>query len=166
MNWEAIGAIGEILGAIAVLLTLIYLVAQIKQNTASVATATYESMMSGITDINLVVAGNSELASILARGSVDPDSLDLEEAYRFAFLMRCWANQGLKQLRLFELGALGSRDWENLARELAQGFSGPGGKRFREGNHFFEDLYAEMDKYESGAKISDFALGGRSEDDA
>ncbi len=103
-NWEAIGAIGEILGAIAVLLTLIYLVAQIKQNTASVVTATYESMMSGITDINLVVVGNSELASLPVRGGRDPDSLDYEEALRYAFLLRCWMNQGLKQLRLFELG--------------------------------------------------------------
>ncbi len=63
MNWDAIGAIGEILGAIAVLGTLIYLAAQIRQNTASVTTATYESMMAGITDINLVVASNPEVAS-------------------------------------------------------------------------------------------------------
>jgi len=80
-------------------------------------------------------------------------------------LMRCWANQGHKQLRLFEQGAFSARDWEIAARELAQTFSSPGGKRFREGNHFFEDLYAEMDKYESDVAISDWALGVRSEDD-
>jgi len=34
MNWDAIGAIGESLGAIAVLVTLIYLAIQIRQNTA------------------------------------------------------------------------------------------------------------------------------------
>ncbi len=34
MNWEAIGAVGEILGALAVLVTLVYLAAQIRQNTA------------------------------------------------------------------------------------------------------------------------------------
>ncbi len=33
MNWEAIGAIGEILGALAVLITLTYLAVQIRQNT-------------------------------------------------------------------------------------------------------------------------------------
>jgi hypothetical protein len=32
MNWDAIGAIGEIVGALAVLITLIYLAMQIKQN--------------------------------------------------------------------------------------------------------------------------------------
>jgi hypothetical protein len=34
VNWEAIGAVGEILGAIAVLITLVYLATQIRQNTA------------------------------------------------------------------------------------------------------------------------------------
>lgn len=35
MNWEAISAVGEILGASAVLITLIYLAVQIRQNTAA-----------------------------------------------------------------------------------------------------------------------------------
>ena len=35
MNWEAIGAIGELVGGAAVLLTLLYLVKQVKQNTES-----------------------------------------------------------------------------------------------------------------------------------
>ena len=34
MNWDAIGAVGESLGAIAVLITLFYLAVQIRQNTA------------------------------------------------------------------------------------------------------------------------------------
>ena len=33
MNWEAIGAVGEIVGALAVLVTLVYLAMQIRQNT-------------------------------------------------------------------------------------------------------------------------------------
>ena len=36
MNWHAIGAIGEIVGATAVVVTLIYLSIQMRQNTASV----------------------------------------------------------------------------------------------------------------------------------
>ena len=165
MNWDAIGAIGEILGAIAVLGTLIYLAAQIRLNTAAVTTATYESMVSGITDINLVVVGNAEVTSILNRGARDPHSLDDEEAYRYAFLMRCWANQWWKQLRLYEQGALAERDWEKLAQEAAQALATPGGKMFRDGNHVFEDLYVEIDKYER-IQISDFRFDRRNEDHA
>ena len=57
MNWDAIAAVGELLGASAVLVTLIYLAVQIRQNTSAVATATYESTMTGFNDINIVVAG-------------------------------------------------------------------------------------------------------------
>lgn len=45
MNWDALGAIAELAGAIAVFATLIYLAAQIRQNTASVTTSTYESVL-------------------------------------------------------------------------------------------------------------------------
>ena len=82
---QLLGNFGEFFGAIAVLVTLIYLVVQIRQNTASVVTATYESMVSGVTDINLVVVGNSELASILVRGGRDPDSLDYEAGWLSVF---------------------------------------------------------------------------------
>ena len=36
MNWEAIGAVGEIIGAIAVFITLIFLTVQLRQNTKAV----------------------------------------------------------------------------------------------------------------------------------
>jgi hypothetical protein len=35
MNWDAIGAIGEILGAIVVVVSVIYLASQVRQNTAA-----------------------------------------------------------------------------------------------------------------------------------
>ena len=36
MNWDAIGAIAELLGAIGVIASLVYLATQIRQNTATV----------------------------------------------------------------------------------------------------------------------------------
>ena len=63
VNWEAIAAVGQLVGALAVLATLIYLAVQIRQNTAAVATATYESAMTGFNDINVVVASHPSLAS-------------------------------------------------------------------------------------------------------
>ena len=51
MNWEAIGAIGEIIGAIAVLLTIIYLADQIKQNTKAVKAATQQAISDATTEV-------------------------------------------------------------------------------------------------------------------
>jgi len=44
MNWEAIGAIGEILGAVGVIVTLAYLATQIRQNTKMARGATRQEL--------------------------------------------------------------------------------------------------------------------------
>ena len=43
MNWTAIGAIGELVGGIAVIGTLIYLATQVRQNTKINASAIRQS---------------------------------------------------------------------------------------------------------------------------
>lgn len=84
MNWEAISAIGQFIGAIAVIITIIYLAIQMKQNTAAVATSTYESTMTGFNDINVIVASTPELASIINRGCMNTDKLTETENIKSA----------------------------------------------------------------------------------
>ena len=43
MNWDAIGAVGEILGALAVVATLGYLAVQVRQNNKSISSNIYTS---------------------------------------------------------------------------------------------------------------------------
>jgi len=43
MNWEAIGAVGELAGAVAVIVTLIYLAGQLRQNTKALRSSTYQA---------------------------------------------------------------------------------------------------------------------------
>lgn len=45
MNWDALGAIGELLGAVGVLITLVYLSIQVRNNSAQTHNATIESVM-------------------------------------------------------------------------------------------------------------------------
>jgi len=160
MNWDAIGAVGELLGATAVLVTLIYLAVQIRQNTSAVATATYESTMTGFNDINVVVAGNPALASVLDRGCQNPDLLTTEEIVQFNFLLRCYTNQWWKLFKLYERGSLPESEWSIFAKEAAQFLEQPGCKPFCEQNALFADLYTELDKYKGGV-ISDFGFGGK-----
>ena len=48
MNWDAIGAIGEILGAIAVVATLFYLAVQIRYARIATVDRNRESRVNGI----------------------------------------------------------------------------------------------------------------------
>ncbi len=159
MNWDAIAAVGELLGALAVLITLVYLAVQIKQNTLAVATATYESTMAGFNDINVVVASHPALASVLDRGCQNPGLLNAEEVVQFNFLLRCYANQWWKLFKLYERGNLPEEEWSVFAREAAQFLEQPGCKPFCEANALFTDLYTELEKHKGGV-ISDFGFGG------
>jgi len=67
MNWEAIGAIGEIIGAAAVLGSLIYLAVQIRQNTRSVEANTMQDLSEGYKGIYLTIATDPILAPIFVK---------------------------------------------------------------------------------------------------
>ena len=78
MNWEAIGAIGETLGAIGVIMTLAYLAIQIRQNTRASKAATVQDMTNKWVQINLFIAEHDihTLFSIdLTDTNADPDAV-------------------------------------------------------------------------------------------
>ncbi len=79
MNWDAIGAIGELLGAAGVIVTLVYLARQIQQNNrqlkgqALIAVHEYQRSLSE--ELN----SNPELFRMVIRGNNDFDGLSSEE---------------------------------------------------------------------------------------
>ena len=87
MNWEAIGAIGETVGAMAVLLTLFYLAMQIRQNTKSVQAAAVDSANTQVSRVREVLLSSADLASIYRRGTEDPFSLSEDDMIRYRLLM-------------------------------------------------------------------------------
>lgn len=96
MNWEATGAIGEILGAVAVIGTIFYLARQIRLNSAALDRANAYASASSVHDSNSLyvsiwqsVANDPELASIYFR-AINGLPLDEVESVRFAMLVRSY----------------------------------------------------------------------------
>ena len=90
MNWEAIGAIGEIVGAFAVVATLGYLAVQIRQNTERERLTQEFASNQYFNELRMLVAGDEALADIEARGVDDLSSLTRVERRRFDELMVSW----------------------------------------------------------------------------
>jgi hypothetical protein len=65
MNWEAIGAIGEIVGAIAVVVTIGYLAVQIRQNTLSNRATFLFQAQTEFTRMQEQIFGNPDNARLL-----------------------------------------------------------------------------------------------------
>ena len=116
--------------------------------------------MTGFNDINIVVASNPDLASLLDRGCQKPDTLSKKEVVQFNFILRCYTNQWWKLYKLYERVNLSRNELKIFAQEAAQFFEQPGCKPFRDQNSLFKDLYLEFDKYNSGT-ISDFGFGNQ-----
>ena len=87
MNWEALGATAELLGALGVIATLGYLAVQIRQNTAVVRTSSFQELMKGMSNFTGSISQNPEVADIFLRGMANYEDLSEIEKIRFHTLM-------------------------------------------------------------------------------
>ena len=83
MNWDAITAIGEILAAIAVVVTLIYLSKQIRQNSQAVQISALRDATEQWNRWSEVLATSSELADKVVRGNNSYRQLPEVDAIRY-----------------------------------------------------------------------------------
>jgi len=94
VNWEALGAIGEVVGAVAVLITLVYFAVQIRQNTRQIGDTTKALRLSSrdatqqaFSRWRHLVSG-PETAELYLRGCTDYVSLSRSERFRFGVLLQ------------------------------------------------------------------------------
>ncbi len=83
MDWEALGAIGEIAGAAGVIITLVYLAKQIHESNL----AARQAAMQGMLDLNSHLLGqiihSTSISEIYIRGSNDDQSLSVAEKFQY-----------------------------------------------------------------------------------
>lgn len=87
MNWEAISAVGEIVGAVAVVVTLVYLTIQVRRGTAATQAATVQSAAALDQDFLLTLGSDPVMAQLWANYLSEPDTLPVEQLRQGHFLM-------------------------------------------------------------------------------
>ena len=90
VNWEAIGAVGEILGAAGVIITLAYLASQIRQNTRATRSQSVQSLAESGATMNAMIIEDPEVARIYDLGLSNYAALSREDRLRFSFLIGQW----------------------------------------------------------------------------
>src|SRR5712691_4665472 len=106
VNWEALGAIANLLAALGVIATLIYLAIQIRQDSNQLrgaATVEVYDYQRSLTD---TLTSDPELYKIALRGNEDLNSLNSWERQRFTIW--CIQETGMWEMchRLLKQGAL------------------------------------------------------------
>jgi hypothetical protein len=145
MNWDAIGALGEIIGATAVGITLIYLSLQIKQ-------VKKDLHVSGVREVNkfFIDASESitpELARVIAKNS-SGDSLEnwesiLLDEYFFRFMTTlevAWEHSGSDTIEVSHDVALTTLKWYMQKPGLEQWWH-------RNRNGFFDPWRSIVDEH-------------------
>ncbi len=106
-----VAAVAEIIAAGAVILSLIYVGQQVRQNTAATAGATYQEVVRASNEYLLAIANDSALAAIITRGNADPSSLNAEDGLRYFMIKRVFWRNMENAFVQHERGVLGDSEW-------------------------------------------------------
>ena len=87
MNWDAIGAIAELLGAAAVFISLVYLAVQIRDSKKSDQIIAAAQAASAVDQWVGQFVRDAELCDLYRRGATDYESLSHDEKNRFGWII-------------------------------------------------------------------------------
>jgi hypothetical protein len=133
MNWEAIGAIAELLGAIGVIASLVYLATQIRQsreqmerNTRAMQAASFQQFDQTLHDAFTHVLSVPGLSRISRLGLADYGQLDEEDAYLFNMWIWAIMQRIDNAYYQYRVGMLDDDSWRTLLRILEGYKTNPG----------------------------------------
>lgn len=87
MDWDAIAALAQVIAAFGVIASLVYLAAQIRNNTKETRAASFNAVTDSFNQFNFMVAQNEAVAALFLRGSADYSQLDGVEEVRFDLMI-------------------------------------------------------------------------------
>ncbi len=169
MNWDAVGAIAEAVGAAGVIATLLYLGVQIRANTRSVRASTRQETVHGGRQVNLALAQDPEFSRIWTDGLLDFDALPRHERVRFASIATVFLHEFQNSLYQFEQGTLDQVSFENSRVQLSVICSLPGFASWWERNEiyrFYPAFEQLVDELTAEGKKPDTQAGRAADDTA
>jgi len=126
VNWEAIGAVGEIVGAIAVVVTLGYLAMQIRQTNRATKISSELAVFTNFLGLTSDLVNDNETIAIIRKGFVDWDRLTPDEQ---ATIHNYWAtllgHLGMAYT-LFREGTLGHETYMGFENNAVSALLEPG----------------------------------------
>lgn len=133
MSLQDLGSIGELIGAVAVVISLVYLASQIRQNTRQIdentkaaQAAAFDSSVSHAIAARQMIIENEDVAGIYLKGGDDPDSLSAEDRLRYRLIMHniLWSLWNMQSQA--QVGELSAETWSAQLETLRRIMSSKG----------------------------------------
>jgi hypothetical protein len=151
MNWEAVSAIGEIVGATAVVLSLLYLSVQVRHNTRVARASTRHEITQSAMVGGQLLAGNDRIAELILRrasGEQLPPADHLRVMGMAYMTTRNWENIHYQ----FLSGMLTRDEWLAFRENLRALFQNPVWQEYWEGE---QDIYTAAFRREVTVLLSE-----------
>jgi len=126
MKLRQVVDIAEIVSAVAVVISLVYLASQIRQNTDAVRATAAQGMVDSIFAATAPVLENQEMARAFFLGTRNPEALDEVQGVQWSlFAMRVFRSWETRWFA-YQQGTLDPRLFESLARFIDTVVDSPG----------------------------------------
>lgn len=118
--------LGQLVSAIAVVISLVYLAHQVRQNTDSLKTENYARALERVAAMQARLSSDTSFAAIVTRGAVDPSCLTVEERVQFTWTFYEMFGAFEFMFHQSESGALPVDVWQRWSDTLSWWISLPG----------------------------------------
>ena len=130
MEWELVGVFAEVVSAVAVIVTIIFLAFEVRNNRNAVQSSSLDALATGFSAINSNVIGDAEFTKIWETGLASPDELTSQERIRMSMHLQCYMNHYTALHKYHELGVLPDEEWQSYLNAISGILNTPGGKWF------------------------------------
>ena len=134
MSLGDLANLGEALGGIAVLISLVYLAVQIRQNTRTAQSTAFQQVIDSFSEITLAIGKDRDLSELFARATGGLAALDPVDQARIRFVMLSLFRRAKSVFFHSEQGTLDMESWAGIRESLKVTLSSAGIREFWEHN--------------------------------
>jgi hypothetical protein len=126
LNLETLGNLGEFISGIFVVVSLVYLATQVRQNTKSLRTENYARALERTSTMQSRLSQDGDFSAMFSRALVDPSELSPNERIQFTWCLYEMFGGHEFLFHQSEAGALPDEVWERWSETMAWWLSFPG----------------------------------------
>ena len=126
MTLDTIGILAEVVSAFAVVITLVFLGYEIRQNRKAVESAAVDALAAGFNSWNEQLTSDEKFFESYYRIMANPNDASEIERARFLYLFQSLVNHLNTVRKYHETGALPREEWDIYIEGVTQLFNAPG----------------------------------------
>ena len=144
MDLTQLANLGEFIGGVAVLVTLVYLALQVKQNTRALAATTFGSVSRASADLTIAIATSDQAVESMRLAYSNPQELTADQRLRFDLLTRAGFRNFENYFYQNSQGFLESDVWQGFQRNMTDLLQTPIGREWwSRHKHAFGDRFQD-----------------------